>query len=88
MIDMSLLAILIWIVVGAVAGWLAGLVMRGAGFGLIGNVLIGIIGAVVAGFLLPKIGIVIGGGIIASIVNAFIGAVIVLFVIGLFQRRR
>jgi uncharacterized membrane protein YeaQ/YmgE (transglycosylase-associated protein family) len=84
---MSLLAILIWILVGAVAGWLAGLVMRGAGFGLVGNILVGIVGAVVAGFLLPKIGIVIGGNIVASILNAFIGAVIVLFVIGLLRRR-
>lgn len=84
---MSLLAILIWIVVGAVAGWLAGLVMRGAGFGLVGNIIVGIIGAVVAGFLLPKVGIVIGGNIIASILNAFIGAVIILFVIGLLRRR-
>lgn len=85
---MSLFAILIWIAVGAVAGWLAGLVMRGAGFGLVGNVLVGIVGAVVAGFLLPRIGIVIGGNIVASILNAFIGAVIVLFVIGLVRRRR
>ena len=84
---MSLLAILIWIVVGAVAGWLAGLVMRGAGFGLVGNVIVGIVGAVVAGFLLPKVGIVIGGNIVAAILNAFIGAVIVLFVIGLLRRR-
>jgi len=84
---MSLIAILIWILVGAVAGWLAGLVMRGAGFGLIGNILVGIVGAVVAGFLLPKIGIVIGGNIIASILNAFVGAVIVLFIIGLLRRR-
>jgi uncharacterized membrane protein YeaQ/YmgE (transglycosylase-associated protein family) len=84
---MSLLSILIWIVVGAVAGWLAGLVMRGAGFGLVGNIIVGIIGAVVAGFLLPRIGIAIGGNIIAQILNAFIGAVIVLFVIGLIRRR-
>lgn len=84
---MSLIAILIWIVVGAVAGWLAGLVMRGAGFGLVGNILVGIVGAVVAGFLLPKVGIVIGGNIVAAILNAFIGAVIVLFVIGLIRRR-
>lgn len=84
---MSLLSILIWIVVGAVAGWLAGLVMRGAGFGLVGNIIVGIIGAVVAGFLLPRIGIAIGGNIIAQILNAFIGAVIVLFVIGLMRRR-
>ena len=84
---MSLLSILIWIVVGAVAGWLAGLVMRGAGFGLVGNIIVGIIGAVVAGFLLPRIGIAIGGNIVAQILNAFIGAVIVLFVIGLIRRR-
>ena len=84
---MSLLSILICIVVGAVAGWLAGLVMRGAGFGLVGNIIVGIIGAVVAGFLLPRIGIAIGGNIIAQILNAFIGAVIVLFVIGLIRRR-
>jgi len=84
---MSLLSILIWIVVGAVAGWLAGLVMRGGGFGLLGNILVGIIGAVVAGFLLPKVGIVIGGNILAQILNAFIGAVLVLFVIGLLRRR-
>ena len=83
---MSLISILIWIVVGAVAGWLAGLVMRGAGFGLVGNIIVGVIGAVVAGFLLPKIGLVIGGNIVASIVNAFIGAVIVLFVVGLLRR--
>lgn len=84
---MSLFAILIWIAVGAVAGWLAGLAMRGAGFGLVGNILVGIVGAVVAGFLLPRIGIAIGGNIVASILNAFIGAIIVLFVIGLFRRR-
>ena len=84
---MSLVAILIWIVVGAVAGWLAGLVMRGAGFGLVGNILVGIIGAVVAGFLLPHVGIMIGGNILAQILNAFIGAVIILFVVGLLRRR-
>ena len=84
---MSLVSILIWIVVGAVAGWLAGLVMRGAGFGLVGNVIVGIIGAVVAGFLLPRLGIFIGGNIVAEILNAFIGAVIILFVVGLLRRR-
>lgn len=84
---MTLVGILIWIVVGAVAGWLAGLVMRGGGFGLVGNILVGIIGAVVAGFLLPRIGIVIGGNIVAQILNAFIGAVLVLFVVGLIRRR-
>ena len=85
---MSLLSILIWIVVGAVAGWLAGLVMRGAGFGLVGNIIVGIIGAVIAGWLLPRIGIFIGGGFIAAVIDAFIGAVILLFVVRLFTRNR
>ncbi len=55
---MSLEALLIWLIVGAVAGWLAGLIVKGYGFGLIGNIVVGIIGAVIAGWLLPKLGIV------------------------------
>ena len=73
-------------IVGAIAGWLAGLVVKGVGFGLLGNIVVGIIGAVVAGWLLPRLGILIGGGILGAIINAFIGAVIVLFVIGLIKR--
>ena len=83
---MTVEALIIWLVVGGVAGWLASLVMKGGGFGLIGNIILGIVGAFVAGFLLPRIGIVIGGGIIAAIVNAFIGACLVLVVIGLIKR--
>jgi uncharacterized membrane protein YeaQ/YmgE (transglycosylase-associated protein family) len=79
-------AILIILVVGAVAGWLAGQIVRGMGFGLIGNIVVGIVGAFVAGWLLPRIGIVIGGGTIASIINATIGAVVLLVIIGLIRR--
>jgi len=79
-------AIIIWLAIGAVAGWLAGVIMKGGGFGLIGDIVVGILGAVIAGFLLPKLGIVIGGGIIAAIVNAVIGACILLFVIRLVKR--
>jgi uncharacterized membrane protein YeaQ/YmgE (transglycosylase-associated protein family) len=79
-------ALIIWLIVGGVAGWLAGLVMKGGGLGLIGNIVLGIVGAVVAGFLLPAIGIAIGGGIIAAIVNAFIGACVVLLIVGLIKR--
>ena len=79
-------ALLIWLVVGAIAGWLAGLIVKGYGFGLIGNVVVGIIGAVIAGWLLPRIGIMIGGGFIAAIINAVIGAVILLVIIGLIRR--
>jgi uncharacterized membrane protein YeaQ/YmgE (transglycosylase-associated protein family) len=83
---MSAETLIIWIIVGAVAGWLAGLVVRGFGFGLIGNIIVGIIGALIAGWLLPRIGIVIGGGFVAAVINALIGAVILLLVIRLVKR--
>jgi uncharacterized membrane protein YeaQ/YmgE (transglycosylase-associated protein family) len=83
---MALEAIVIVLIIGAVAGWLAGLIVRGIGFGLIGNIVVGIVGAFVAAWLLPRIGIVIGGGMIASIINATIGAVILLVIIGLIKR--
>lgn len=78
--------ILVWIVVGAVAGWLAGLVVRGAGFGLIGDIIIGIVGAFLAGLILPRLGVHLGVGIVAAIVDAFIGAVILLLVLRLVRR--
>ena len=71
---MTILAVL---VIGAIAGWLAGLIVRGAGFGLIGNIVIGIIGALVASWLLPRLGVNLGNSAIRDIVNATIGAVIV-----------
>jgi uncharacterized membrane protein YeaQ/YmgE (transglycosylase-associated protein family) len=69
-----------------VAGWLAGLIVKGYGFGLIGNIVVGIVGAVLAGWLLPLAGFVLVGGVIAAIINAVIGAVILLVVIGLFKK--
>ena len=83
---MTLEALLIILVIGAVAGWLAGQIVRGMGFGLIGNIVVGIVGAFIAGWLLPRIGIVIGGGMIASIINATIGAVVLLVILGLIRR--
>ena len=83
---MSLEALLIWLIVGALAGWIAGLIVKGYGFGLIGNIIVGIIGAVIAGWLLPRLGIVIGSGFIAALINAVIGAVILLVIIGLIRR--
>jgi uncharacterized membrane protein YeaQ/YmgE (transglycosylase-associated protein family) len=79
-------SIIIWLVVGAIAGWLAGMVVKGGGFGLIGDIIVGIIGAFIAGWLLPQIGIVIGGGIVGAIINAFIGAVILLVILRLRKR--
>ena len=83
---MALEAIIIILIVGAVAGWLAGLIVRGMGFGLIGNIIVGIVGAFIAGWLLPRVGIAIGGGMIASIINATIGAVVLLVILGLIRR--
>ncbi len=83
---MGVESLIIFLIVGAIAGWLAGLIVKGFGFGLIGNIIVGIIGAFIAGWLLPRIGIVIGGGVIADIINAVIGAVILLLVIRLVKR--
>ena len=81
---MDPVGLIIMLVIGAVAGWLAGQIFKGGGFGLIGNVIVGILGAVVAGFLLP--GFLPFSGIVGSIISATIGAVILLFVISLIKR--
>jgi uncharacterized membrane protein YeaQ/YmgE (transglycosylase-associated protein family) len=81
-----LLAWLIVLLIGAAAGWIAGQILKGYGFGLLGNIVVGILGAVVANWLLPLIGVQIGGGIIAAIINAVIGAVILLLLIGFFKK--
>ena len=77
---------IIWIVVGAIAGWLAGMVVKGGGFGLIGDIVVGIVGAVIAGWLLPQLGIALGSGFVAAVIDAFIGAVILLVIIKLVKR--
>ncbi len=83
---MAIEALIIWLVIGAIAGWLAGLLVEGYGFGVIGNIVVGIAGAIIAGWLLPQVGFVLVGGILAAIANAFIGAVILLLVIGFIRR--
>jgi len=80
------MGILAALLIGAIAGWLAGLIVRGAGFGLIGNIVIGMIGALVASWLFPRLGINLGSSGIRDIVNATIGAVIVLVVLSLIRR--
>jgi uncharacterized membrane protein YeaQ/YmgE (transglycosylase-associated protein family) len=80
------MGILAALIIGAIAGWLAGLIVRGAGFGLIGNIVVGIIGALVAGWLLPQLHIELASGIVGAIVNATIGAIIVLVVLSLVRR--
>jgi uncharacterized membrane protein YeaQ/YmgE (transglycosylase-associated protein family) len=83
---MNATAIIIWLVVGAVAGWGAGQIVKGSGFGLIGDIVVGIIGAIIAGWLFPYLGISLGGGIIGAIIAALIGAVILLVIIRLVRR--
>ena len=83
---MDPIALIIWLAIGAAAGWLAGQIMKGGGFGLIGDIVIGIVGAFIAGLLLPRLGIHLGSGIVESIINAVIGACILLFVIRLVKR--
>ena len=78
--NQSLLAI---ILVGIIAGWLAGRVTEGGGFGLIGDLVIGTIGAFIGDWLLPRLNIHLGAGIVAAIVNAFIGAVVLLLILRL-----
>lgn len=80
---MGIESIIVILIVGAIAGWLAGQIVSGGGFGLLGNIVVGIVGAFVAGLVLPVIGLGLGGGIIAAIIHATIGAVIVLFLIRL-----
>jgi uncharacterized membrane protein YeaQ/YmgE (transglycosylase-associated protein family) len=85
-------SLLVIIVVGVVAGWLAGRVMEGGGFGLIGDLLVGLVGAFIGDWLLPQLGIHLGVGIVALIINAFVGAVVLLLILRLisggFGRRR
>ena len=83
---MGLESLIIFLIIGGIAGWLASMIVKGAGFGLVGDIIVGIIGAFIAGAILPRLGILIGGGIIGSIINATIGAVILLLVIKVIKR--
>ena len=74
--------LIVLLVVGAVAGWLAGVVMKGKGIGLIGNIVVGVLGAFVGGWLFGVLGLSVGGEWVGPIVTAFVGAVLLLFVVG------
>ena len=83
---MTLESIIIFLLIGAVAGWLAGLIVKCFGFGLVGNIIIGIIGAFIAGYLFPALNVSLGAGIVASILHATIGAVLLLLVVRVIKR--
>lgn len=85
--SMSNESILVILLVGIVAGWLAGQVVRGTGFGLIGDLIVGIAGAFVAAWLFPRLNIHLGSGIVAEIISAALGAIILLLVVRLIRGR-
>jgi uncharacterized membrane protein YeaQ/YmgE (transglycosylase-associated protein family) len=78
--------IIAWLIIGAIAGWLAGVLVKGGGFGLIVDIIVGIVGAFIGGWLAGVLHISLGGGWIGSILTALIGAVILLFIIRLIRR--
>ena len=83
------MGILSWIVLGLIAGWLAGMVMKGGGYGILGDIVVGIVGALIGGFIASALGLgAVTGLNIGSIVIAFIGAVILIWLLRLFSSRR
>ena len=80
-------SLLIILLVGLIAGWLAGKVVQGTGFGIAGDLVIGIIGAFIGSWLLPQLGIHLGLGLVAAVINATIGALALLFIIRLVRGR-
>ena len=82
---MDLTSLLIFLAIGAVAGWLAGVIMKGGGFGLLGDIVIGIIGAVIGGFVFGLLGIS-ANGLIGSIVTTTVGAMVLLFIVRLVKK--
>ena len=77
----------VWfILVGLVAGWLAGMLVKGGGFGVVGDIVVGVLGALVGGFLFGFLGFSSGGGLLGSVVVATVGAVVLIFVLRLIKR--
>lgn len=83
---MQVEGLLILLLIGAAAGFLAGIIVKGYGFGVVGNIVVGIVGALVGGWLLPRLGLFPGGDIIGQIVSATLGAVALLVAISLVRR--
>ena len=79
-------SLIIFVIVGVVAGWLAGQVMRGGGFGLVGDLIVGVVGAIMAGWLFPMLGVSLGSGIVAAIISSAIGAIVLLAIVRLVRR--
>jgi uncharacterized membrane protein YeaQ/YmgE (transglycosylase-associated protein family) len=78
--------IIVWLIVGAIAGWLAGTLLKGGGFGLIGDIIVGIIGAFIGGWLAGVLGLHIASGLVSSIITATVGAVILILIVRAIKR--
>ncbi|MDX1334407.1 MAG: GlsB/YeaQ/YmgE family stress response membrane protein [Gammaproteobacteria bacterium] len=78
------MGIIAFLIIGIIAGWLAGKIIRGGGFGIIGNMAVGVVGAVIGGFIFSFVGITTGGWL-GSIVTATVGALVLLFLVGLIK---
>lgn len=84
--DIDLQSLIVWLVIGAIAGWLAGQIMKGGGFGLVGDIIVGIVGAFIAGVLFPRLGFAFGNPLVGSIIAAVVGACLLLFILRLVRR--
>jgi len=82
---MTITDLIIFLVIGAVAGWLAGVIMKGGGFGLVGDIIVGVIGSLIGGWLFGLLGIA-AGGLIGSIIAAVVGAIILIAILRLIKR--
>jgi uncharacterized membrane protein YeaQ/YmgE (transglycosylase-associated protein family) len=85
---MGVESLLIFLLIGALAGWLAGIVVRGGGFGLIGDIVVGVIGSFIGGWLFGLLHIARGSGFLGSVIGAFVGAVVLLLILRLVRRGR
>ena len=79
------MSIILWLIIGALAGWIAGNLMRGGGFGLLGNIGVGVVGAVIGGWMFRVLGVA-AGGVIGSLITAVVGACVLLYVVSLVRR--
>ncbi|WP_172965420.1 GlsB/YeaQ/YmgE family stress response membrane protein [Candidatus Thiodictyon syntrophicum] len=82
---MDIISLVIFLAIGAVAGWLAGILLKGGGFGLLGNIVVGILGAVVGGFVFGLLGLS-AYGLIGAIVTATVGAIVLLLIVGVLKK--
>lgn len=82
---MDITSLIIFLAIGALAGWLAGTIMKGKGFGVVGNIVVGIVGALLGGFLFGLLGIT-AGGLIGAIITATVGAIILLYIVSLVKK--